>query len=90
MSAKVAFLSQEVTAEQQRPLLAVSSDALAQRDGRTVVFVVRDGKAVVLPVTPGQKIGELTALTGDLKSGERVVTKPDPALAAGALVKLAK
>ena len=43
MSAKVAFLSQEVTPEQQKPLLAVNPDALTQRDGRSVLFVVRDG-----------------------------------------------
>ena len=49
MSAKVSFLSQEITPEQQRPLVAVHADALAQRDGRTVVFVVRDGKAVAGP-----------------------------------------
>jgi HlyD family secretion protein len=90
MSAKVAFLSQDVTPEQQKPLLAVNSDALAQRDGRTVVFAVRDGKAVAVPVTPGQKIGDLTALTGDVKSGERVVAKPEASLVAGALVKVAK
>ena len=77
MSAKVAFLSQDVTPEQQKPLLAVNTDALAQRDGRTVVFAVRDGKAVAVPVTPGQKIGDLTALTGEVKSGERVVAKPE-------------
>ena len=32
MSAKVSFLTQEVTAEQQRPLLAVNPDALVARD----------------------------------------------------------
>jgi RND family efflux transporter MFP subunit len=90
MSAKVVFLSQEVTPEQQKALLAVNSDALAQRDGRTMVFAVRDGKAVAVPVTPGQKIGDLTALTGEVKSGERVVAKPDAALASGALVRSAK
>ena len=45
MSAKVSFLSQEVTPAQQKPLLAVNPDALVQRDGRTVVFVLRDGHA---------------------------------------------
>ncbi len=39
MSAKVSFLSQEVTAEQQKPLLAVQPDALAARDAATVLFV---------------------------------------------------
>ena len=48
----------------------------SQRDGRTVVFVVRDGKAVEVPVTPGEKIGDLTAITGDVKRGEKAVLKP--------------
>jgi len=90
MSAKVSFLAQDVTAEQQKPLLAVASDALAQRDGRAVVFVIRDGRAVAVPVTAGLKIGDLTAVTGDVKSGEKAVARPDAALVNGSLVKVAK
>ena len=89
MSAKVSFLSQDVTPEQQQPLVAVNGDALTQRDGHTVVFVVRDGKAVVVPVTPGMKIGELTAITGAVKSGEKAVAKPTETLVDDTLVKAA-
>jgi RND family efflux transporter MFP subunit len=89
MSAKVSFLSQEVTAAQQKPLLAVSPDAIAQRDGRSVVFVIRDGRANVVPVAAGTKVGDVTAVTGDLKSGDKVIAKPAPSLANGALVKIA-
>jgi HlyD family secretion protein len=89
MSAKVSFLSQDVTPEQQKPLTAVSSDAFAQRDGRTVVFIIRDGKAVAVPVTPGAKVGDLTAVTGEVKAGDKAILRPDEKLAAGALVKVA-
>jgi len=89
MSAKVSFLSQEVTPQQQKPLLAVSPDAIVQRDGRSVVYVVRDGHAVAVPVTPGVKVGDVTAISGDVKSGEKAVAKPAPSLASGALVKTA-
>ena len=89
MSAKVSFLSQPVTPDQQKPLIAVSPDALAQRDGKTVVFVVRDNRAVEVPVTPGKKIADLTAIAGEVKSGEKAVLKPPPELKDGALVKLA-
>jgi RND family efflux transporter MFP subunit len=89
MSAKVSFLSQDVTPEQQKPLTAVSSDAFAQRDGRTVVFIIRDGKAVAVPVTPGAKVGDLTAVTGEVKAGDKAILRPDEKLAAGALVKIA-
>ena len=89
MSAKVAFLSQEVTPEQQKALVAVAAEALAQRDGRSVVFVVRGERAVAVPVTPGVKVGELTAIVGDVKAGEKAVLRPAPELAGGALVKVA-
>jgi RND family efflux transporter MFP subunit len=89
MSAKVSFLSQDVTPEQQQPLVAVNGDALTQRDGRVVVFVVRDGKAVAVPVTPGVKIGELTAITGAVKTGEKAVAKPSETLVNDVLVKVA-
>jgi len=90
MSAKVSFLAQDVTPEQQKPLLAVATDALAQRDGRTVVFILRDGRAIAVPVTAGLKIGDLTAVTGELKSGEKAVQRPDASVVAGTLVKVAK
>jgi len=89
MSAKVSFLTQQVTAAQQTPQTAVSADAFAQRDGKTLVFVVRDGKAVGVPVTTGDKIGELTAITGEVKTGEKAVLKPGTDLQTGALVKVA-
>jgi multidrug efflux pump subunit AcrA (membrane-fusion protein) len=89
MSAKVAFLSQEISPEQQQPLVAVSAEALAQRDGRTVIFVVRDERAVAVPVTPGTKLGPLTAIAGDARSGDKAVLRPAPDLADGALVKVA-
>jgi multidrug efflux pump subunit AcrA (membrane-fusion protein) len=89
MSAKVAFLSQEVSPDQQRPLVAVASAALAQRDGRTVVFVVREGRAAAVTVTPGSKLGDLTAIVGDARSGEKAVLRPAPDLADGARVEVA-
>jgi RND family efflux transporter MFP subunit len=89
MSAKVSFLSQEVTPDQQKPLVAVQPDAIVKRDGKSVVFVVRDGHAVAVPVTPGIKVGDTTAIAGDVKSGEKAVAKPAAALQSGALVSTA-
>jgi len=88
MSAKVSFLSQEVTPAQQKPLLAVNPDALVQRDGRTVVFILRDGRAAMVPVTSGAKVGDATAITGDVKSGDKAIAKPPPSLQDGALAKI--
>ena len=89
MSAKVSFLSQDVTPEQQKARVAVAGDAIVQRDGRAVVFVVRDGKALAIPVTAGAKIGDLTTIAGDVKSGDKAVLRPDDKLADGGAVKTA-
>jgi multidrug efflux pump subunit AcrA (membrane-fusion protein) len=89
MSAKVAFLSQDVTPEEQQPLLAVPGDALATRDGTPVVFVVQGERAVAVPVATGRKVGDLTAVTGAVKSGDKVVLKPAADLASGTPVRIA-
>ena len=90
MSAKVSFLSQEVTADQQKALLAVHPDALATRDAGSIVFVVRDGKLIEVPIVRGAMIGDLAAITGDVRSGEKVVLKPAADLKSGTLVKIAQ
>jgi RND family efflux transporter MFP subunit len=83
MSAKVSFLSREITRDQQQPLTAVSPDAIVERNGKSVVYALRDGKAVEVPVTRGPRIGDLVAVSG-VKSGEKVVQKPDEKVTDGA------
>jgi multidrug efflux pump subunit AcrA (membrane-fusion protein) len=90
VSAKVLFLSQPITAEQQLPLTAVSPRALTKRGGRTVLYVVREDKAVEVVVTPGRKLGELTAFAGEAKSGDMAVLDPRAELKPGALIEPAK
>jgi len=89
MSAKVAFLSQEISPEQQKPLVAVASDAVVQRDGRTQIFVVRGDRAVAVPVATAAPLGDLTPITGEARSGDRAVLRPAADLADGALVRVA-
>jgi RND family efflux transporter MFP subunit len=89
MSAKVSFLSQPVTETQQKPRLAVTPDAVVERAGRRVVLVVRDDTLTEVPVQAGERIGEQLAIAGEVKSGDKVVLRPAPGLAAGARVKVA-
>ena len=89
MSAKVSFLSKDITPADQKPLTAVAADAVAQRDGKSVVFVVREGAAVAVPVTTGAKLGDLVAVAGEVRSGEKAVSKPPEDLAPGTRVKVA-
>ena len=89
MSAKVSFLSQDVTPAQQQPLTAVNPGALASRQGKSVVFLVKDGLAVEVPVTPGATVGGLVAISGAARTGDKAVLKPGPELADRTPVKVA-
>jgi len=89
MSAKVSFLSQDVTQAQQQPLTAVNPGALASRQGRTVVFLVKDGIALEVPVATGATVGGLVAIDGAARTGDKAVLKPAPGLADRAPVKIA-
>jgi hypothetical protein len=86
----VSFLAQEVSAEQQKPLLAVNPDALATRDGATVLFVVREAKLAQVPVQRGATLGDVVAIDGAVKTGEKAVLKPAAELKHGMPVKVAQ
>jgi hypothetical protein len=87
MSAKVAFLSRPLTAAEHESRPAVDAQAVVTRDGREVVFVVRDGKAVRTPVRTGERLGDLVELVEGPKPGEKVVLRPSEKLGDAAAVK---
>ncbi|NRR33431.1 efflux RND transporter periplasmic adaptor subunit [Oxalobacteraceae bacterium] len=89
MSAKVAFLSKAVPAEDRQAVTAVQPAAIVAREGRQVAFVLDGDKVKQVAVTPGRKIGELVEVKG-LKPGDKVVLKPDPKLHDGQPVSVAK
>jgi HlyD family secretion protein len=90
MSAKVAFYKQKPTEADRKPVTALRKEAVATRDGKIAAFVF-DGKNVKLTlVTQGRDLGESVEISG-LKTGDRVVLKPDAKLQDGAAaVQVAK
>jgi RND family efflux transporter MFP subunit len=90
MSAKVAFLTRAVAEGEEKPRLAVYRTAVAEREGRSVVFVVREDRARETSVRTGQALGDLVEVTEGLKAGDRVVLKPGGRLRDGARVKIAE
>ena len=71
---------------QSKALLTVPAAAVATRNGRTVVYQIRDDRAVEVPVTTGQKLAGLIEITDGLKDGDKVVSKVDERLTAGVKV----
>ncbi len=90
MSAKVLFLTKATgSAElEQKPVLTVVSSALAERNGRTVVFKVSDKRAVEVPVQLGRTFGAFREVTSGLASGEKVIDRPGDDVVDGASVSI--
>ncbi|WP_374568289.1 efflux RND transporter periplasmic adaptor subunit [Ideonella sp.] len=91
MSAKVNFLSQAPSDADQKPVMAVNPKAIAERDGKKIVFRIGAGdKLEAVPVTPGRTLGDVVEIAaGALQRGDRVVLSPGDKLAAGAAVAVA-
>ncbi len=85
MSAKITFLAPDaaLTEASNRPVLTVPGAAVANRNGRTVVFQVKDDRAVEVPIVTGQNLGNLIEIKDGLKEGEKVVAKVDDRIKPG-------
>ena len=76
MSAKIAFLSREVTREEEQPRTAVSTSALIDRNGLTYVFVVKENRTQRKQLKTGAKMGDMTEITSGAAAGDKVVLDP--------------
>jgi RND family efflux transporter MFP subunit len=88
MSAKVAFLSRSPSQSEQQARTAVNKSAMTRRNGRTMVFVVKDDKAFEVPVVLGDHLGDMEEIRQGVKAGDRVVVNPEPSLKSGSKVKI--
>lgn len=89
MSAKVAFLSQVMPEGERAPRTVVAPAAIVERDGRKVVYAVRDGKAVEIAIQTGASYGDALEVKQGLKPGDKVVIKPSERLRDGVAVAVA-
>jgi HlyD family secretion protein len=90
MSAKVAFLSRGVAADEKRAVAAVQPGAIVERDGKKLAFVLKDDRAHAAAVVTGRKIGDLIEVVQGLKAGDRVALNPGEKVKDGAAVAIAK
>ena len=89
MSAKVAFLEKEMASDQRTARVAVLSDAITQRNGKRVIFLLKDVKAVETPIETGEKIGDMVEVLKGAKAGDKVILRPGDGLDNGDKVKTA-
>ncbi|WP_306580790.1 efflux RND transporter periplasmic adaptor subunit [Dokdonella sp.] len=92
MGVRVSFLEDDKDGAGAAPPpsgVLVPTDAIVQRDGRSVVFVVEDGRVRQRAVTPGRAQADQRLVEG-VAAGTRVVRKPGADLGDGARVEAAR
>jgi RND family efflux transporter MFP subunit len=90
MGAKISFLSpnsaQSVASNQ--PFLAVPLAAVTTRNGRPIVYQVKDSRAFEVPVVIGRQTGSLVEIKQGLQNGDKVISRVDEKIRDGAKVYL--
>jgi HlyD family secretion protein len=92
MSAKVIFLAPRTPAEQptasEPPVVTVPPQAVVTRDGKPVVFEVRDGHAHAVSVTTGSERSGSVVIESGLRGSETLVAQPPESLRDGDAVSV--
>jgi len=89
MSAKVAFLQRAVKADERKPRTAVNPAAVANRRGKSVLFLINGERVAETPVTLGSRIGDMVEILSGVKAGAKVALKPLERLKDGTKIKTA-
>ncbi len=91
MGAKVIFLNENAKKEiiqNSKQFLVVPLTAVAKRNDVPVVFVVRDDKAVEIPVSTGKDLGMYAEIKSGLVNGDKVIDPVDGNIKDGVKVKV--
>jgi HlyD family secretion protein len=89
MSCKVLFLTRvtEGASTPPRSILTVPLNAVVTRNGKKVVFLVRNEQATETPVVTGKDAGALVEITRGLSAGDRVIAGVTDKIVDGLRVK---
>ena len=89
MSARTSFLSDQMSAEaiKEKPKNVVPANAVAERNGSKVVFVINESAVKLVPVKLGPAFGSGFELVEGPPPGSRIVVDPTPQLSDGQRIK---
>ena len=84
------FVQVRLVVARKAQAVMIPKEAIYAIAGLTKVFVIRNGEAVELRVTPGEQVeGWVEVPAGAVKAGEPVAISELPALISGAKVRIA-
>lgn len=89
MSAKVSFLSRELTVEELKPRVGLNESALEVKGDQKVVYRLAGDRVRKTVIVTGIQMGDMREVVSGLKPGDRVVLKPQ-GLSDGAKIAIAE
>lgn len=91
MSARINFYQEEALDMLDTTTLAVSRDAVTNRDGQSVAFVIdEDQRVTMTPIQTGRELGSKVEIVSGLSDGDRVVLSPPGKLETGQKVSVTR
>jgi RND family efflux transporter MFP subunit len=90
MSAKVAFLSREITEAEMQPITAVPASAVVHRNNQTIVFRISGDRAAGAQVTLGRQMNGMVEILSGLNIGDKILASPSEKIVEGTKVKIAQ
>jgi RND family efflux transporter MFP subunit len=89
MSAKVSFLSEKSREEEEQiPVLTAPLSAVEDLDGKKVVYVVVDDKAVQKEISTGRLFGNYVEIISGLEEGEKIIDNLNEKVKDGVQVRI--
>ena len=89
MSAKVSFLSEKnENEENQLPVLTIPLSAVDELNGKKIVYVVNDNKAVQKDISTGRLLGNYVEVISGLKEGDEIINDLNGKIKDGVQVKV--
>jgi RND family efflux transporter MFP subunit len=85
-----AYVTVHVKLAGQVPTVTIPANTLLFREEGLRVGLVRDGKAVITPVTIGRDYGSTVEILSGLRSGDSVILDPSDSLTTGTKVRVAQ
>ncbi|OGU54908.1 MAG: hypothetical protein A2V66_02020 [Ignavibacteria bacterium RBG_13_36_8] len=77
MSAKVVFLkenSKQTSVEDEKQILMIPETSIALREGKQVVYVVKENHSIEIPVITGRVFGGYVEIIAGLENGDQIIS----------------
>jgi len=88
MSAKVAFLSRDIKDDEQEPRTALLESAILTQNNKKSVFLINGNRVKEIPITVGDRFGDMVEVLQGVKAGDKVVLAPLEKIKNGSRIKI--